>query len=555
MWRIFLPAAVIVIALVSGCGEADLNPPGSWGVEKTNTLVFLDFAAASTEVDLCDPAAALASVNITTEAVNPALPENTLYLERYAVEYTSPEQGAPTIESAAVDLTLKLPAEGLPLKFIGSALKERLRREVAAESPYTARYTFSGRDRYGSGFGAAASFSFTVGRVAGCPPEALAISPASLSVSGIKNSDNDPTDDVTFFISGGSGPYKVYSDNPAVINSPGELSEGDTVFTVDPDSVGSTVTVTLTVADSSGQKAEAAVTVTPSLAPSQLGILPAKISLAGLQNPDGDPSDDVTFHISGGSGPYKVYSDTLGVINSPGALSVGEAVFTVDPNSVGSSVTVTLTVEDSLGQTVEAEVTVTPLFASSPLSLSPANLSLAGLRNPDDDPTDDVTFYISGGSVPYKVFSNNLGVINSPGELSEGEAVFTIDPDAVTSASTVTLTVVDSEGASISAEVTATPFSAQSALSLSPAGISLTGLQNLDNDPSDDVTFYISGGSGPYKVFSDNVAVIAAPGPLAPGETSFTVDPDMVPNAETVTITVVDSSGQTAEAVVTVNPL
>ena len=88
-------------------------------------------------------------------------------------------------------------------------------------------------------------------------------------------------------------------------------------------------------------------------------MLPSSIALTGLANPDGNTSDDVTFYITGGSGPYSVFSDTNSVIDSPGALGISNTSFTVDPESVGSDTLVTLTVQDSLGATAEAEVTVT----------------------------------------------------------------------------------------------------------------------------------------------------------------------------------------------------
>jgi hypothetical protein len=51
-------------------------------------------------------------------------------------------------------------------------------------------------------------------------------------------------------------------------------------------------------------------------------------------------------------------------------------------------------------------------------------------------------------------------------------------------------------------------------------------------------------------VYSDNASIIASPGALGKGITSFTIDPDVVASETTVE----DSVGATAIANVTVNP-
>jgi hypothetical protein len=89
-------------------------------------------------------------------------------------------------------------------------------------------------------------------------------------------------------------------------------------------------------------------------------------------------------------------------------------------------------------------------------------------------------------------------------------------------------------------------------VAVSPQSLALTGLANLDDDTSDDITFQIGGGTLPFTVYSDTVSVIASPGALAPTARSFTVDPDSVGTDKLVTLTVQDSFGATATSVINV---
>jgi hypothetical protein len=132
----------------------------------------------------------------------------------------------------------------------------------------------------------------------------------------------------------------------------------DGTFKVDPGSVADTEVVTLTVVDSVGAAVAVKVTVSAGVAAGGLSVSPGAVSLTGAANPDADPSDDITFHISGGTGPYTVYSDNTAVIPVPSVNPDG--TFKVDPDSVLSGTTVTLTVVDSTGGSFTVEVKVTP---------------------------------------------------------------------------------------------------------------------------------------------------------------------------------------------------
>ncbi len=86
-------------------------------------------------------------------------------------------------------------------------------------------------------------------------------------------------------------------------------------------------------------------------------LTPSFVSVTGITNPD--PRDDVLFTITGGVPPYFMFSDTISVIDSQGALGPGVANFVADPVYVMTDTLVTLTVQDSLGEPAFSVVNVT----------------------------------------------------------------------------------------------------------------------------------------------------------------------------------------------------
>jgi hypothetical protein len=328
-------------------------------------LVAAAVTADTDTVDVCASGNAYAVANITADAIDPDLPENTLYLEGYTVTYAALTEGAPPIEAASYQVSQALPVGDLSVVVVDQGRKEQFLHDVTLGGygpdedfpAYSAEFTFSGEDSYGSEFEATASLTFRVGQYTACTPS---VSPSSIRLTGASNPDTDLSDDITFHISGGIAPYTVYSDDEGVIEAPGLLGTGVESFTVDPAAVASETAVAVTVVDSGGNSAVAAVTVTP--ATGTLAISPSAISLTSLENPDLDGSDDVTFYISGGTAPYTVYSDNEEVIDAPGALGEGVASFTVDPDEAPTETTVALTAVDSLGSTATAAVTLTPAY-------------------------------------------------------------------------------------------------------------------------------------------------------------------------------------------------
>ena len=183
-----------------------------------------------------------------------------------------------------------------------------------------------------------------------------------------------------------------------------------------------------------------------------LNISPAAVSVVAV-NPAANPSDHITFHIRGGSGPFTVTSSNEGLIASPGSLPEGASAFTVDPKPVNQASTVILSVTDSAG--VSAEATVTINFPALSLSAIGSTTISVGVGT---------TFAINGGVPPFTAAASsdavtalisrnpvtNLWYVTITGEAA-GTAVVTVTDSAITnpadpsqhqSASTPTITVV-----------------------------------------------------------------------------------------------------------------
>ncbi|MBA4372200.1 MAG: hypothetical protein C0402_05000 [Thermodesulfovibrio sp.] len=294
----------------------------------------------------------------------------------------------------------------------------------------------------------------------------LTVTPVSGTVTGLANPDANPTDDLTFFVAGGIGPYSVTSSNPGVITSPGSLGATGTQFTVDPNAVAATTIVTLRVSDSTGAFVNALVTVNP-LA---LTMIFDKINVIGQATSANGPSNLVTVTVTGGTGPYVVSSDSP-ALTPPGLWSFAATPFsfTFYANNVGATTTVTLTAADNTGATVNRTLTIFPQTTTTGLTISVNKTSVIGLTNPDGNTTDDVTFSVIGGTPPYVISAGNgTGCNNAfvspvgPWNLAVSGNTVVLDPKSVSSVSLTTpqvctLTVVDNVGLTATTTFTVLP--------------------------------------------------------------------------------------------------
>lgn len=356
----------------------------------------------------------------------------------------------------------------------------------------------------------------------------LTVTPSSISLTGLHNPDSNAADDIPFLITGGTGPFTVFSDNTNVIASPGPLGAGVSTFTVDPEAVSVSTSVKLTVLDTSnGTTATSSVTVTPAI----MRLNPASLSVT--------TGTTITFTIIGGAAPFNVFPGDPGLLTvgsppaNPLVVPVGTSTFVANAVAAG---TATITVVDSNSQLLTATVTISA--PSGGISVSPSAMTVTGVS----DASDQVVFTITGGTGPFTVQSSNTAVIPNPAVAPGPPATFTADPNAVSAATVVTLTVQDSVGGTKTVSVTVNP--SVSSLGINPSSIAVTS--------GTEITFSIIGGLAPFNVYSSDLGIVQIVGgnPLSTLGPTFTAT---TTSSGSATITVVDANAKTVTATVTVN--
>jgi hypothetical protein len=370
----------------------------------------------------------------------------------------------------------------------------------------------------------------------------LDVIPAVQTVAGPTGGET-----ATFTIIGGSGVagnFTVVGDNDTLANVTAGPAGAPIQFTVTVNAVpNADATVTFTVYDQDGtfDTGQLILDVDP------LGVLKVAPPSRTLFNPA--VADTTTFLVTGGSGNYAADS-----LDPALATVVGFAgnILTVQVAAVPSE---NAEVDFIIGDTVTLETIPAKLFinvgSASPLLVQPEAITVTAWDNPEfiNIPFDDVTFYITGGTGPFQMFSSDDALIFSQTTPFAGPS-FSIDPsgvDAASSGETVTLTVVDSLGEAVEVKVTLLPPTAS--LGLNPSAISVAR--------GDTVPIFIYGGFGPYLLFqSSGTPFFCYPVPafLPPTAVIFTVAiPNNVACVGAHTITVEDFLGFTATTVITVN--
>jgi hypothetical protein len=225
---------------------------------------------------------------------------------------------------------------------------------------------------------------------------ALAISP----VSAILNIHNR----ISFSAFGGEPPYRY-----SVVSGPGVINPitGEYIATATPG------LATVRATDAASAACEATVEV---LAPFALNPEEATVS----------STSTCTFAASGGKPPYAyaVLSPALGSIDPASGLYTA-------PAQAGSD---TVRATDSIGNTADAELTVTP---PGPLAISPSSITLTA--------GSSITFSASGGLTPY-----SFSIAAGAGTIDPASGVYT----APTEVGVDTVRVTDSAGSIAEATVT-----------------------------------------------------------------------------------------------------
>ncbi len=390
--------------------------------------------------------------------------------------------------------------------------------------------------------GATTTGTLTISAVA---PPGLLIIPASQSVVAPNTA--------SFSVSGGTAPYVITSTDPssACNSTDADCSDaGDTgiwnlasagSFTVTVPTNAVAGNVTLNVFDSVGATKSATLTIISGGAASALTINPASISVTGL-GPD-DPSDtdkdDVTFIISGGSGSYTVFSSNTAIAK---IKTTGTSSFTVDPQPVAATTAATLTVVDSLGASKTATITVTPL--SSSMAINPSTLAVTS-------GTNNIGFNIIGGVAPYTVYSSNTSVIVLDG--GGGTGPWTISGNSFTAdaagAGNAVITVVDSDGKTVTSNITVTPSAQDFTLTCVPNALSIAiGSSDVSTCTVTSLNGFINNvnlscDGLPTGVSCSFSPAIIAPPPAGSSDSSLTITIGLAASSGVYNFNVVGTSG------------
>ncbi|MFZ6802113.1 beta strand repeat-containing protein [Undibacterium sp. Di24W] len=329
----------------------------------------------------------------------------------------------------------------------------------------------------------------------------------------------------SYLVAGGTGPYTAASSNLAIAN---------------PTIAGGTLTITgvapgtanIVVKDALGTPVTIVVTVgTGGVAVQFYTSAPSTFNLATGASP--------TFLLGGGSSPYVATSSDVKVAT----VSVTGSVLTV--TGVGPG-TATLSLFDNVG--AKLTVTTNVLGATSPtLIVSPIAT--------DSYPGDVLYFRVDGGTAPYSVISTN----NAIASITSGSVLASAGTITVFSAKAgkTQVVVADANGLSQTINITIAATIPQ-VLRFTPAAWSI----NETNGAT--IPLVISGGNGPFQVFTDTPLLSAVSGtsPDATNPLTFTgrtvnvstgTQGNRCVAADTVvTLTVKDALNNSATSVMTI---
>jgi hypothetical protein len=348
----------------------------------------------------------------------------------------------------------------------------------------------------------------------------LAVSPDSIDVNGTVGGT------ATFTVLNGIAPYTVIADtvdlNLQPIPDPADMTpladSGDFFQVIVPAGTADT-TVTYAVRDSQGDTVEATLTVTADA----LTVLPSSMSI------NGTVGGIATFTVYGGIPGYTIITNDPLLPSDKATIANSEGTFTVTVPAGTASTTVTYTLRDSAGYTVNATLDIT----ADALTVLPGSVDVDGLAG------GTVDFYVYGGVPGYDIFVNSVDPNLQPNTTTitnSGDFFKVTVPAATVCPTSAEYNIRDQSGSTVTAtlSITLLPITVvpTSAIICEIGGGCGGGLP-------DSVTFTIFGGTGIYNTISDNPSVIPDPGAANP----FTVNPNDVAADTPVTLTTVDSCG------------
>jgi hypothetical protein len=227
-------------------------------------------------------------------------------------------------------------------------------------------------------------------------------------------------------------------------------------------------------------------------------------------------------------GSFVSFETTCGAVTPFGQTTDGVATATFTAPSVPPSgpCTVTASIGGVSGTT---NITVT-----TTLTVQPSTQTMNGIAG------GTATFTIFGGASPYTVFSNDAAF---PAVVAGNIFTVNVAPNSIPK--TVTYTVRDSLGTSVTATLT---IAGGTSLAVLPSAVTVDS-----SAPDDTITFTVFGGVAPYSVFSNNPASFPPSTPtVASNGGAFTVTVPADAPSGSVILTIRDSGNPAATATATI---
>ncbi|MCI4625306.1 MAG: hypothetical protein L3V56_05020 [Candidatus Magnetoovum sp. WYHC-5] len=268
----------------------------------------------------------------------------------------------------------------------------------------------------------------------------------SVTVVG-SNALTDPAigDIVQFIISGGTAPYTAKSSSNLITTS-----IDDNVLTATVQGLpGNTATIAITVTDAAGTQIVTQVSIT--ISPENVTSLSIS-AIGGESIVDPKVGDVLYYRVQNGVKPYTVISSSSLVTTSVS----GEIVTATVAEQPDRTTELALVASDASGSVAVARMTLSLTSDVNPnLSIIPSELTIY------NDVTRTIEFTVTHGKAPYQIISNSPTVAyngtagNHTWDVTTDPGTFTVDFGSLdnTVAQTVTLTVIDSYGATTTASI------------------------------------------------------------------------------------------------------
>lgn len=330
----------------------------------------------------------------------------------------------------------------------------------------------------------------------------------------------------TFTLTGGTRPYRAQSSSSLVVLDKETLALNEFSVQARSRDPNGTATVAVTFFDSQGRAVSASVTISSGTV-SPLSALPATLTTY-FNSP-------ALVTASGGRPPYRLLSSNPAIIPTSGWSDYGD--FLVLARNVAADIDMALTLQDSTGQSAEIKVTVKPAPLLNVLTITPvpaapgvgcgtavcsgqdatASVSLRGFEG-GPLPGRQVRFDVVQGEYLFRTDDPAQPLVNSLTVTSDqnGLAIVRLhaNVNAVTGAALIRATDLTTGNQVNGSFVIAQYTSGLGTLSIIPADVKISMYYNDECSIGVSTSYYIFGGTPPYRVvtsFADLIAIEGTP--------------------------------------------